>query len=131
MIVAVCCQSHNSCGIVSLFAHHTLSKRNFLILLQYFPKSPFLRHLVLISASQFQEEVFPDTFSVIILTTPCPQILEYFPLESDLEKAHNIHTSLIHKYTIHSFIAIDGHKCMFYFARQNVTFYHGETFNNT
>ena len=123
--------SHHSCGAVSLFAHHVLSKRNFLILLQCFPKYLFLRHLVLISASQFQEAVFSDTFSVAILTTPCPQILGYFPVKSDLEKAHNIHTSPIHKYTIHSFIAIDSHKCMFYFARQHVMFYYRETFNNT
>ena len=104
--------SHHSCGAVSLFAHHVLSKRNFLIFLQYFPKSPTLRHLVLICASQFQEEVFSDTLSVAILTTPCPQILECF------------HTSPIQKYSINSFIAIDGHKCMFYFARQHVMFYY-------
>ena len=78
MIVAVCCQSHNSCGIVSLFAHHT-SKKYILILLilpPYSPQSPFLWRCVLICPSRFEQEEFSDTFTVFskvpILEASCP-----------------------------------------------------------
>ena len=79
MIVAVCCQSHNSCGIVSLFAHSNSSKKYFLILLiliPYLPQSPFLWRCVLICPSRFEQEEFSDSstaFSkVAILAASCP-----------------------------------------------------------
>ena len=81
MIVAVCCQSHNSCGILSLFAYHTSSKKYFLIiliLLPYSPQSLFLCGCVLICPSRFEQEEFSDISTVFSkvanLAASCPHL---------------------------------------------------------